>query len=299
MQTHGFRMHPYAVAIAAVLLLSAFTGIHLEERAGSPVAADRASFSTGETQPEGTVYVPYGTSAPIAGAAQQGVSTVFFSPPQPVSQQPSAAPAMATSTAALERLRDYLAALSPAPSATGTAPLDLSSVYQYVPGTHSAGTSESAVAAALGGGTGDGALRSYGNAAGAYVSAFESVSSSQQDALQAFFDTPSDATAAAVTADADAMDALAQELARMSDVPPAVQTVHENLAAAYRVAAGKLRAVGNARSDSDLSAAVTSYDESAQALGSAFVAMVSFFSSHDVVFADGEAGHVFTYTASL
>lgn len=140
------------------------------------------------------------------------------------------------------------------------------------------------------------ALFAYGNVIGSRLQAFAAVNVNMSQTLT---DQAKDRTS---VSKGNALrdlglryKSLGQGILSMQEVPPSFESAHKRLGESYILLGDALRAVPDASDDQAFVAAITAYNNTADAYTNAFVSMVTLFSAHEVTFQDSDAGSAFSF----
>ncbi len=142
-------------------------------------------------------------------------------------------------------------------------------------------------------------LFEYGNAVGSYVQSFEEAHPAQPELMKNFLeDRQNPAKVASVRALGEAYIALGKNLAGVDSIPSAVAPQHAALAKSYQDLGQHFMPIASAGNDSNLLAALQSYNGAADTYARAFVALASLLGAYGVAFSPDDPGSVFTFTVA-
>ncbi len=145
------------------------------------------------------------------------------------------------------------------------------------------------------------ALYQYGNEVGSYIEGYDGAHTNQTQIISdAINDRHSTTKAAAVAQIGTDLEVVGQGIASVSDTPSDASAQNAALAKGYITIGEKLVAVATAMSqqDSELGAAIKSYDASVNAFNVSYVSLATLFSSAGVRFSNSDPGSVFSFNSS-
>lgn len=142
-------------------------------------------------------------------------------------------------------------------------------------------------------------LYDFGNEAGDYIQSFEGQNSSMIQILKNQMEDRTDPEkAAAVVAIGRGLYNLGERLSNIEVIPQAVENPNEDLADSYREMGTKLQNVPAARTDQELIAAITDYNDAADRFAGRFIKLVNLFASYGVKFSADDPGSVFVFNSN-
>lgn len=140
------------------------------------------------------------------------------------------------------------------------------------------------------------AVFEYGNRIGRYVQGFAAVNPNMGQTLTDQINHRNNKTYGDPVRDlGDRYKALGESILAMHDIPPDVEQAHKKLGQSYVDLGVALRAVPDSVGDQELLAAITAYNNKADAYTRSFVAMVALFSALNVSFEQSDPGSAFTF----
>ncbi len=140
------------------------------------------------------------------------------------------------------------------------------------------------------------AIFAYGNTLGTRIKAFAAININMAQTLtDQMKDRTSVSKGNAVRDLGLRYRTLGETVLSTTDVPPSFQEAHKTLGEAYVNLGTALSQVPDAQEDQALIAAITAYNNKADAYTNAFVAMVTLFTAHEVSFEDTDGGSVFSF----
>ena len=145
------------------------------------------------------------------------------------------------------------------------------------------------------------AIYQYGNEVGSLVMGYDASHGNQTQILSdANNDRHNAAKQAGVERIGQDLETVGEGLAEITDTPTALQAANTALSNSYIDIGKKLVAVGQAEplKDSELVAAIQSYDSAVTAFNNTYVMLANLFSSYGVTFSSGDPGSVFSFSPS-
>ncbi|OGG52424.1 hypothetical protein A2851_05260 [Candidatus Kaiserbacteria bacterium RIFCSPHIGHO2_01_FULL_53_29] len=289
------RAHPYVDALAATLALLLVGALIVNSRsAASPAASTRTWAGT-----EISLFNPSSHTPPAPASTQPSqnqysvfpnVLTVPSAYTPPVVKDPD------TEQSAPFDFNAFIALLSAQgrPASGGARGTDnqVTDAYAFIPSGLMSTTSVQQSRSAT-----QQKLYDYGNDIGSYIRSFEEQNQGKAQTLKDQVEDRSDSNKAAAVGElARALKEVGQNLQGMDVVPSAMASAHQKLAKSYIAIGTNLALVPYAERDSDFIAAIQTYNASADTFTRNYVAVAELFGAYGVVFAQSDAGSVFTFT---
>lgn len=140
------------------------------------------------------------------------------------------------------------------------------------------------------------AIFAYGNTVGARLQGFAAVNPDMAQTLQDQIKNRADESLGNAVRDLGGRyKALGESILAIQEVPDAVRSAHQSLGQSYVNLGEALAKVPDATDDKAFIAAITAYNNKADAYTGAFIGMVTLFSALDVTFESSDAGSVFSF----
>lgn len=292
MRMHWLRAHPYIAAlIAAGILILLGTFIVKEKTAVQSQGSDIRVWSGGGHLLNPTVITPNYTNS-----TQENIySEVQSGPPFYYNPISVSIPSANGDTDDEFDFDAFLAMLSqPAGASTGgnvTSDTSLNA-YSFIPGgLISTSTSQKTRTPR------EQALYNYGNEVGSTIQSFESSFRNAPQTLKNQFEDREDPTKnQALNALAEGLARVGRTLEKMETVPPEIATAHAKVAASYQEMGEKLARISGARGDEEFLELALAYNATVETYTQNYIALATLISAYSITFTPNDPGSVFTFT---
>lgn len=293
------RTHPYASALLAAGILLVMGAVVVQRQSANPVFSQPSAWGgTNLSLLNPTSYGPNQNTQNEPSIMQQVQSgpPYTYIPPLNAPQSGASGEHTAEQDVLADDSFDLDAFIAMLSSAGGgqktTASASATTSYSFIPsGLMSTTTAETKRTST------QQTLYDYGNEVGSYIQSNEEQNPGVAQILKNQVEDRADAgKAAAVGAIARGLRDVGESLEAIEDVPSQMASVHKALAKSYGAVGTNLSLIPKAQSDSEFIAVIEKYNASADVFVKNYIAFAELLGAYGVIFADSDAGSVFTFT---